>query len=337
MPEIYTDNNTDNNMFMTGYYWIYGLVNLHHALSNILPAVLFLLWILLRVFCIEISNTETMNLIYGKIKDDIYNTCDDEMRPSGIIVHRPTRENWWIPRYIIYKPLYERCIYVYTTYWYMKNVLLENEMRTVVKSELQTKPDEETTKTMKCLYRTGDCSYIRWKSRKMSIPAYRFNHMQAHIFRKTMEFYNENNYAVVFVDGPVGVGKTCFAYLMANELGATFVDTFNPTEPSDSFDNLYTSVEHSSGRPIVILMDEVEVILRQIHEGIPQHKSHIIHMRTKSQWNTFLDKIQMGTYPNIILVMCSNHSREKIHEELDPSYLRDGRVNLYFQMNLLFV
>ena len=73
-------------MFITGYYWIYGLVNLHYALSNILPAVLFLLWILLRVFCIQISNTETMNLIYGKIKDDIYNTCDDEMRPSGIIV-----------------------------------------------------------------------------------------------------------------------------------------------------------------------------------------------------------------------------------------------------------
>ena len=55
-------------------------------------------------------------------------------------------------------------------------------------------------------------------------------------------------------------------------------------------------------------------------------------MRSKVHWNAFLDKIQLGTYPNLILIMCSNYLRDKISEDLDPSYLPDGRVNLYFHM-----
>jgi len=326
---------TNENIFIISYHWLYALVNVHYALSNILPVFIFLLWFFFRSLCFHIKNTETMNIIYSKIKNDFYNTCDDEMRPLGIIINRPTYKSYWIPSYVIYRPVYDRFMCVYTTNWYMKNVLLEEENRTIVKSELSVIPDkkqDESAKIMKCLYRTGDSSYIRWKSRKISIPFYRFNNYQAHMFRKTMEFYNENNYVVTFIDGDIGVGKTCFAYLMANELSATFVDSFNPTDPSDSFDNLYTSTEHSSVKPLVLLMDEVEIILKQIHNGIPQHKNYIIHMRNKVHWNAFLDKIQLGTYPNLILIMCSNYSREKISHDLDPSYLRDGRVNLYFHM-----
>lgn len=326
---------TNENIFMISYHWLYALVNVHYALSNILPIFIFLLWFFFRSLCFHIRNTETMNIIYSKIKDDFYNTCDDEMRPLGIIINRPTHKSCWIPCYLIYRPKFDRCMYVYTTSWYMKNILLEQQNQTIVKSELPVIPEKkqnDSAKIIKCMYRIGDSSYIEWKSRKISIPLYNFNNKQENMFRKTMEFYNENNYVVIFVDGDIGVGKTCFAYLMAKELGATFVDSFNPTEPSDSLDNLYTSTEHSSVRPLIVLMDEVEIILKQIHNGIPQHKKNIIHMRSKVHWNAFLDKIQLGTYPNLILIMCSNYLRDKISQDLDPSYLRDGRVNLYFHM-----
>lgn len=323
---------TNENIFLISYHWLYALVNLHYAFSNILPAFIFLLWFFFRSLCFQVRNTQTINIIYNKIKKDYYYSCDDEMRPMGLIIHRSP---CWVPSYIVYIPKFDRCMFVYTTSWYMKNILLEQQNQITKKSELSVIPNkkiDKSTKIMKCMYRTGDSTYIDWKSRKISIPSYSFNNKQENMFCKTMEFYNEKNYAVIFIDGDIGVGKTCFAYLMAHELGATLVDSFNPTEPSDSFDNLYTSAENSSVKPLIVLMDEIEIILRQIHNGIPQHKNNIIHMRNKVHWNAFLDKIQLGIYPNLILVMCSNYLREKISQDLDPSYLRDGRVNLYFHI-----
>jgi hypothetical protein len=44
-----------------------------------------------------------------------------------------------------------------------------------------------------------------------------------------------------------------------------------------------------------------------------------------------LDEIQRGMYPNIILLLTSNKTPDFIRS-LDPSYIRDGRVDLTFEM-----
>ena len=72
--------------------------------------------------------------------------------------------------------------------------------------------------------------------------------------------------------------------------------------------------------------DIIDVILNDIHKGIPNHKNIPIPVRNKITWNTLLDKISIGLYPYLILFLISNKSANDL-SNLDKSYLRDGRVN----------
>ena len=65
-----------------------------------------------------------------------------------------------------------------------------------------------------------------------------------------------------------------------------------------------------------------------IHKGIESHKNIPTLVRNKSSWNTLLDKIQLGIYPNIILLLTSNMGIKKINQTLDESYLRQGRMDI---------
>ena len=333
------------------YSYLYAIVNAHYALCNILPVILFATWATAHMTGHTITNIEQINIIYGKIKNDWCREYDDEMRPCGYVLHRPT--TGFLPHYIVYKPFWDRSMTIYSTRWYMENVLLERTSK-IVKSHLPIKPtananvnaneeepnaETDTNNYLKYMYRIGDYSHIRYKPRKMKMPSHHFTPLQLHVFEQTMKFYNEHNYASVFIEGPIGVGKTWGIYLMANEIGAIIVDTFNPTEPSDSIDNLYTIAQHTPEHPLIVLMDEIDTTLLKISREIPAHKNHITHVRNKVSWNNFLDKIQIGCFPNLILAMCSNKTREQIADECgtnhspEPSFLRDGRVNLHFRMH----
>lgn len=383
----------DHTILANGYSWLYALVNLQHAYMNVLPVVLLFARILASFHCFSVTNRETMNVLHGRIKDDWCMEYDDEMRPSGVVLHKPKRTGTYsdllrptrlvqcvcahLPRYVVYKNGYDRVMYVYTTKWYMHNVLLRNDhLRQMSHIDLEPSSDlganghslslskkekneqnEQKEKKEKnddatpdatsvaaaneCeshqvnyMCRTGDTHYVRYKVRKMNIVKYRFTPLQVDLYKRCIEHYNRHNATVVFLEGPVGMGKTCFAYLLANELNSAFVDAFNPTEPSDTFDNLYSSAEHSASRPLVVLLDEVDVLLQSVFDGVPLHKNCLTQVRNKTQWNTLLDKVQMGCYPNVIIVMCSNKSREDIDKQMDPSLLRNGRINLLFRMDV---
>jgi hypothetical protein len=69
--------------------------------------------------------------------------------------------------------------------------------------------------------------------------------------------------------------------------------------------------------------------LAQIHAGIPANPKFIIQTRDKAGWNQILDEIHIGMYPNLILLLTSNKTPEEI-SEMDPSYIREGRVDLIF-------
>jgi hypothetical protein len=48
----------------------------------------------------------------------------------------------------------------------------------------------------------------------------------------------------------------------------------------------------------------------------------------KSSWNRFFDNIDLGLYPYVIILLCSNVKKEIIDKTLDPSYLRNGRIHV---------
>ena len=90
-----------------------------------------------------------------------------------------------------------------------------------------------------------------------------------------------------------------------------------------------TSVE--PGKKLVIVIEEVDRLIDAIHRGtITAIKPHMLEVRNKATFNTFLDDMYM--YLNVILIMTSNTKVADI-DAMDPSYLRNGRVHLRLEMN----
>jgi hypothetical protein len=93
-------------------------------------------------------------------------------------------------------------------------------------------------------------------------------------------------------------------------------------------------VEPTKDKPLIIVWEEIDGPLALIHKGIEPHKNIPILVRNKTGWNTLLDKIQLGIYPNIILLLTSNMPITKINQTLDESYLRPGRMDIITSLGL---
>lgn len=312
---------------------IYGVVHFQQFISNILPIFLYLF----RIFgyiTITIRETKLKNMVYNIVKNDFYLSMDgEEENPIGLVIPYNILKN----RYIMYRSEYEQCIYIFTTKeFYRKNILtsVSDKKETCELSLVPSSSSDEnenTEKTIKLMTRSGDHGYVRYSLRNMTFN-YTFYDSQKEMYAKVMDFYNKNRYARVFIEGPTNVGKTCFSYLLAKELQTTLCTTFRPTEPSESLDQIYTKQIFTAEKPLILLLDEVDNILVKITEGIPCHKQYIIRVKNKSDWNEMLDQIKLNVYPYLMLIMCSNKSKSEI-DEIDPSYLGPGRVDLTFKMS----
>jgi hypothetical protein len=185
-----------------------------------------------------------------------------------------------------------------------------------------------TENTLEYFYRNGDYSHFNYTKRKLYIHDKTMTNQQKMVYDNIMKIYNEKNNVNCYLYGNIHCGKTFLCYLMARDLKCYLCDTFNPCEPSDSFSNMYHTIDPTPQKPLILLLDEVDVMITKVHEEtIVPHKNHPIQIYNKSTWNNMLDKIDYGLYPNIILVLCSNKTFQEINE-MDPSYLRKGRIDL---------
>jgi hypothetical protein len=117
---------------------------------------------------------------------------------------------------------------------------------------------------------------------------------------------------------------------VANRLKGSFSHTFNPTEPGDTLHHLLRDSDPTDEHPTIILLEEVNTMIHAIHDGtIPKHKNVTTCIYNKSTYNTFVDDLIL--YRNVMIIMTSNESKESI-DNLDPCYLRKGRVSSYYSM-----
>jgi hypothetical protein len=152
---------------------------------------------------------------------------------------------------------------------------------------------------------------------------------QVQIVQGICELYAKQERASVFIEGVANAGKSTIGYLLAKELKGSFCHTFNPCEPGDHISNLAQDVAYGEG-PLIVVLEEVDILLQNIHD-----KKILLNPKTptavfnKATWSTFLD--DMIFYKKIILIMTSNSSKDFI-DNLDPAYLRPGRVQACYSM-----
>lgn len=136
-----------------------------------------------------------------------------------------------------------------------------------------------------------------------------------------------------FIYGEPGTGKSLLTLLLAKHIGAYYCDTWKPTDPGDNLSKVYSTVSPDDNKPLVLVLEECDKLIMNVLDGnVKPHLYIPIPMMDKSDWNSMLDKVtDLGFYPNLILILTSNISRDEIHEK-DASVLRDGRIDKAYHM-----
>ena len=201
-------------------------------------------------------------------------------------------------------------------------------------SEKITKDCSIKEETIKLWGRKGSYYNIHYGKRDLRVTKFNPREKQDNIITKIIDSYKQNdfNINVSYIYGEPNSGKSMIGILLAKQLNASIVRTFNPTEPNDNMENLYSEVNPSEENPLIIVLDEFDIILKKIDAGIDNHKNMTIQVKDKSSWNGFLDDISLGIYPHIILLLTSNLKPDTINETYDKSYIREGRVNNFFNL-----
>lgn len=182
------------------------------------------------------------------------------------------------------------------------------------------------------IIKSGGFDFPDYDMRDINFSYYKPRKNQSKIINDIKLNYNQPKRLTVFLSGTYGSGKTMLSRLLSKNLKACLMDKFNPSKPNTYLHSLYNIVNPSKKKPLVLVIDEVDILLNTIVKGIPEHKRYDRLVDSKTSWNSFLDDIDIGIYKNLILILCSNKSKEEI-DKLDPSFLRKGRVHMYVNMN----
>lgn len=178
--------------------------------------------------------------------------------------------------------------------------------------------------------RQGAFTNLFYSRIRLNVQGLEPKSQQVNIVDAICSTYNRKKRGVFFLHGVSGAGKSTIGILLAMRLNGSFCHSFNPTDPGDTLHLMLRDTEPSEEQPTVIVLEEVNTLIRRVHdEKIMAHKSITTLVHNKSTYNVFMDDLIL--YKHVLIIMTSNESKETI-DELDPCYLRLGRVDEYFAM-----
>ena len=202
---------------------------------------------------------------------------------------------------------------------------LTNEVATENKSEdVVELPKQKIT-----IYdRSGSYNDTYYHKRNVYVHSIQSRLAQQSIISNIVSEYKKKTHTVGLIYGPPNTGKTTIGMLIAKELNGSYCNSLKPWLPNCTLSQLYTMVEPSEDNPLIIAIDEFDVPLYNIHNGlIKPNEKMPTSMIDKCGWNTFFDDIQRGMYPYLIILLTTNKSPQFINE-LDTCYIRKGRVDV---------
>jgi len=281
----------------------------------------------------SITKRENQCIIINKVKTSKSLFYDENNNPYGYLLLRDPKTNYICGIMNLSLCKYEHLdMKIITTPNHMK-YLLSNECIEIMDSEIDVireKNKNLSKNTFNLCVRHGEYQYIDYRVSEIELPYVKYNKHQEILFSKIIDAYKIKTNIACYVYGSRGKGKTYFAHLLARSMNATLCKTFNPCEPGNNFCILYSRIMPTKNKPLILLLDEVDIILEKIHHNkVNLHKNIPTEVYDKTTWNAFLDNFDFGIYKNVILLLTSNESKSKI-DALDRSYLRKGRIDITY-------
>ena len=299
-----------------------SLLGISSILSYIPWQLIFLLLNIFGIRCYNLKSKEECQRIQKRIGERFSSTTDGG-KGEGYAI------GYW---YILYASIKNSDHGDHYSIWLIATLTSYIELTTDKTSADAVVLTEEKPKTNLNVYsREGSFYNNYFKKRTIEIVSIEPYENQQKIMSQINDYYQDHNVTVAYIYGPPGKGKSLISILLANSYKSSYCNSLKPWQPGDTISNLYSEVEPTKEKPLILVFDEFDTALLQIHTGIPSHKSLPIQVPDKTGWNKMLDEIKLGMYPNLILILTSNKKPEFI-QSLDSSYIRNGRVNVIAEL-----
>jgi hypothetical protein len=256
---------------------------------------------------------------------------------------RNDEQDGWIVGYpfigYIYTKEEKRELYLFTTYTYFQKRMSEIER---IGQDIR-KNNSNKTVYINVYEREGSYSCIYYLRRQFNMDYFNPREYQQTIISDILKKYEEKRTNVSILHGERGIGKSMIPLLLAKELAkkhdqsdekdlVKYCDTFNPTDPGDSFVILYNKTFPTKTSPLIVVIEEFDTILNKVHNHIIlPHKNYPILIRDKPSWNQFFDRVDRIYYPWVIFILTTN-VHPSVISEMDSSYIREGRVDGIYEV-----
>lgn len=212
--------------------------------------------------------------------------------------------------------------------------LLQEETHTIITDTSDSEDEQiqpQIPVSITVFTRLGSYREFFYRKLKLNVTDLQPKGEQSTVTKTILDLYTAKKRCTIFLSGPPATGKSSVGYLVAKELKAAFCHSFNPTDPGDNIYGLLVETRADDPeRPIVIVLEESNMLLRKIHTGaVPVNEKVPTSVYDKMTWCNFLD--DMAFYKHVVLILTSNEQKQDI-DALDPAYLRKGRVDAMFEM-----
>jgi hypothetical protein len=315
-------------------YLFFFFSQFDNFLHNFNIVIFFILNILnYRIY--HINSKERRNLLIKRVENYNFfcNKYDENGKPIGLIIHKNI-----VPLFFIfYKGFRQDFISVVCKKTFYEEFTRDSKPKENIILDKDFIPRDcrkRINNTIDYITKTGEYGYFQYSTREVDLQEMSphtmltFYPKQQKLFQDIMTFYKSNHFCKVYLSGTPGSGKTYFGYLMSQKLNCYLCDVYKGNEPSSNFNEIYTQIKVSSERPLVVILDEIDILISDIHLNTrDNHKKYSKEIYDKTSWNSFMDKLEYGMYPHVIVLMTSNKKRQEI-DKYDKSYLRNGRINI---------